>query len=175
MGLEDRVGIPTVAAKNLSATEGVDPTGDWEDRVNFGINLYQEIPVVSQRVPKPVPTFEVLPPIDLNAFEAEESKLESTKDTCEAGHIQHERPVAFHEFIAPSSSSSSQVEVLNGKQELPVVRENSDLDSMPELEDETNFDSIEIPLWLIPNGVLVAFRGGRVIFKKEQGPPSKRS
>ena len=47
----------------------------WEDRVNFGINLYQEIPVVSQRVAKPVPTFEVLPPIDLNALKAEESKL----------------------------------------------------------------------------------------------------
>ena len=143
----------------------------WEDRVDFGINLYQEIPVVSQRVSKPVPTSEVLPPIDLNAFEAEESKLESTTDTCEAGHIQHERPVAFHEFIAHSSSSSSEVEILDGEQELSVVREDSDLDSMPDLEDETNLDSIEIPLWLIPNGVLVTFRGGWVIFKREQGPP----
>ena len=106
----------------------------------------------------------------MNALEAEESKLESTTDTCEVGHIQHERPVAFHEFIAHSSSSSSEVEILNGEQELPVVREDSDLDSMPELEDETKLDSIEIPLWLIPNRVLVAFRGERAIFEREQGP-----
>ena len=55
--------------------------------------------------------------------------------------------------------------------ELPVVEEGSDVDSMPELEDETNLESVEIPLWLIPNGVMVTFRGGRVIFEREQGPP----
>ena len=117
----------------------------WEDRVDSGINLYREIPVVSLKIPKPVPTSEVLPPIDLNALAAEGSKLESITGTCEASHIQHERPVAFHEFIASSSISSSEVEILNREQELPVVREDSDLDSMPELEDETNLDSIEIP------------------------------
>ena len=47
----------------------------------------------------------------------------------------------------------------------------SDSDSMPELEDETNLDSVKIPLWLIPNGVMVTFRRGRVIFEREQGPP----
>ena len=118
----------------------------WEDRVDSGINLYRETPVVSLKIPKPVPTSEVLPPIDLNALEAGGSKLESITGTCEASHIQHERPVAFHEFIAFSSSSSNEVEILNREQELPVVREDSDLDSMPELEDETNLDSIEIPL-----------------------------
>ena len=35
----------------------------------------------------------------------------------------------------------------------------------------TNLGSVEIPLWLIPNGVMVTFRGGRVIFEREQGPP----
>ena len=55
--------------------------------------------------------------------------------------------------------------------ELPVVDEGSDVDSMPELEDETNLDLVEIPLWLIPNGVMVTFRGGRVIFEREQGQP----
>ena len=79
--------------------------------------------------------------------------------------------MAFHEFIPISSSSSSEVEILNREQELPVGRKDSDLDSMPELEDETNLDSIEIPLWLIPNGVLVTFRGGRVVFERDQGPP----
>ena len=42
---------------------------------------------------------------------------------------------------------------------------------MPELEDVPNLDLVEIPLWLIPNGVMVTFREGRVIFKREQGPP----
>ena len=42
---------------------------------------------------------------------------------------------------------------------------------MPELEDATNSDTVEIPLWLIPNGAMVTFRGGRVIFEREQGPP----
>ena len=73
-------------------------------------------------------------------------------DNCEAGHIQHERPVIFYEFIATSSSSSSDLENFNREQELPVVREDSDLDSMPELEDETNLDFVEIPWWLVPNG-----------------------
>ena len=54
---------------------------------------------------------------------------------------------------------------------MPVIEEDSDLDSMPELEDETNLDTIDIPLWLIPNGVLVTFKGGRVTFEREQGPP----
>ena len=42
---------------------------------------------------------------------------------------------------------------------------------MPELEDVPNLDLVEIPWWLIPNGVMVTFREGRVIFGREQGPP----
>ena len=72
--------------------------------------------------------------------------------------------MAFHEFISSSSSSSSEVEDHNETQEL-LVRggdsdPDSDLDSMPELEDDVDVSTIEIPLWLIPNGVLVTFRGG---------------
>ena len=77
----------------------------------------------------------------------------------------------FHELVSGSSVSSSSVENNNETLELPVVSEGSDVDSMPELEDETNLDSVEIPLWLIPNGVMVTFRRGRVIFEREQGPP----
>ena len=79
--------------------------------------------------------------------------------------------MVFHEFISSSSSSSSEVGDPNDAQELPVVEEDSDLDSMPELEDDVDVGTIEIPLWLIPNGVLVTFRGGRVTFEREQGPP----
>ena len=77
----------------------------------------------------------------------------------------------FHELVSGSSASSSSIENINEALELPVVDEGSDLDSLPELEDETNLDVVEIPLWLIPNGVMVTFRGGRVIFEREQGPP----
>ena len=42
---------------------------------------------------------------------------------------------------------------------------------MPELEDEINLDTLELPLWLIPSGVAITFCGGRVIFEREQGPP----
>ena len=74
-------------------------------------------------------------------------------------------------MISGSSVSSSSVEDNNETLESPVVDEGSDLDSMPELEDVPNLDSVETPLWLIPNGVMVTFRGGRVIFEREQGPP----
>ena len=77
----------------------------------------------------------------------------------------------FHELISGSSVSSSSVGNNNETLELPVVGEGSDIDSMPELEDGTNLDSVEIPLWLIPNGVMVTFRRDRVIFEREQGPP----
>ena len=77
----------------------------------------------------------------------------------------------FHELVSGSSVSSSSVGNNNETLELPVADEGSDIDSMPELEDETNLDSVEIPLWLIPNGVMVTFQRGRVIFEREQGPP----
>ena len=77
----------------------------------------------------------------------------------------------FHELVSGSSVSLSSVGNTNETLELPVADEGSDIDSMPELEDETNLDSVEIPLWLIPNGVMVTFRRGRVVFEREQGPP----
>ena len=52
----------------------------------------------------------------------------------------------FHELIPGISASSSSIENINETLELPVVDEGSDVDSMPELEDETNLDLVEIPL-----------------------------
>ena len=66
-------------------------------------------------------------------------------------------PVVSHELISDSSVSSSSVENNNETLALPVVHEESDLDSMPELEDVPNLDLVEIPLWLIPNGVMIIF------------------
>ena len=103
-----------------------------ENRVDFGLDLYRDIPIVPLRIPTPLSSFEVLTPEDLDALEVEETELGPVTDICEAGNIQHERPMVYHEIIVPSSSSSSDVENSYREQEVPVVREDSNLDSMPE-------------------------------------------
>ena len=100
---------------------------------------------------------QVLTLVNLSALESETNKSEVTTDICKVCHIQNERPVVFHEQIPNNSSSSSSIEDCNKTNELPVIEEGEDLDSMPELEDETDLDAIEIPVWLIPHGVLVTF------------------
>ena len=110
----------------------------WEDRVDFGLDLYSDIPVAPRGIAIPTGPPKILTPIDLDAIEVEGTKSENKTDTCKVCHIQHERPVAFHEFIPGSSGSSSDIENPEEVRELSVIEENSDLDSMPELEDETN-------------------------------------
>ena len=143
----------------------------WEDKLDFGLDLYRDTFEASLRILTPIHSPEVLTPVDLDALEVKDPELELPTDVCKLSHIDHERPVLFHELISGSSVSSSSVENNNETLESPVVGEGSDVDSMPELEDVTNSDTVEIPLWLIPNGVMVTFRGGRVIFEREQGPP----
>ena len=113
----------------------------------------------------------MLTPVDLDTLEVKDTELDPPTDVCKLSHIEHERPLLFHELVSGSSASSSSVGNNNETLELPVVEEGSDVDSMLELEDETNLDLVKIRLWLIPDGVLVTFRGGRVIFEREQGPP----
>ena len=143
----------------------------WEDKLDFGLDLYRDIVETSLRILTPIHSPRILTPIDLDALEVEDTELDLPTDICKLSCIEHERPVLFHELISGSSVSSSSVGNNNETLELPVVGEGSDVDSMPELEDEINLDSVEIPLWLIPNGVMVTFRRGRVIFEREQGPP----
>ena len=135
------------------------------------MDLYRDIPGVPQKVLTPIHSPEVLTPVDLDALEIRHFELDLSTDVCKLSHIEHERPVLFHELISGSSASSSSIENLDETLEIPVVDEGSDVDSMPELEDESNLDLVEIPCWLIPNGVMVTFRGGRVIFEREQGSP----
>ena len=151
--------------------KGLTLQAGWEDKLDFGLNLYRDTFEASLRVLIPIHSPEVLTPIDLNALEVKDPELDLPTDVCRLAHIDHERPVLFHELISGSSVSSSSVANNNETLESPVVGEGSDVDSMPELEDVTNSDTVEIPLWLIPNGVMVTFRGGRVIFEREQGPP----
>ena len=151
--------------------KGLTLQAGWEDKLDFGLDLYRDTFEASLRVLTPIHSPEVLTPVDLDALEVKGTELDLSTDVCKLSHIEHERPVLFHELISGSSVSSSSVENNNEILEPPVVDEESDVDSMPELEDEAHLDSVEIPLWLIPNGVMVTFRGGRVIFEREQGPP----
>ena len=149
----------------------------WEDKVDFGIELYRDRPVESLRYMVPTGPPETLKPEDLDVTETR-SKVKT--DTCQVHCIHPRRPVAFQEFIPISSSSSSsscssstsdEIGHSNETQELSVTAGDSDLDSMPELEDDIDSSTLEIPLWLIPRGVMVVFRGGRKVFEREQGPP----
>ena len=150
--------------------KGLTLQAGWEDKLDFGLDLHRDTFEASLKILTAIPSPRELTPIDLDALEIEDTELDLLTDICKLSCIEHERLVLFHELVSGSSVSSSSVEN-NETLESPLVGEGSDLDSMPELEDETNLDLVEIPLWLIPNGVMVTFRGGRVIFEREQGPP----
>ena len=151
--------------------KGLTLQAGWEDKLDFGLDLYRDTFEASLKILTPILSPRVLTPVDLDALEVKDTELDLPTDVCKLTHIEHERPVLFHELVSGSSVSSSSVGNNNGTLELPVADEGSDIDSMPELEDETNLGSVKIPLWLIPNGVMVTFRRGRVIFEREQGPP----
>ena len=151
--------------------KGLTLQAGWEDKLDFGLDLYRYTFEASLRILTPIHTPRVLTPVDLDALEAKDTELDLPTDVCKLTHIEHEKPLLFHELVSGSSASSSSVGNNDETLELPVEEEGTDVDSMPELQDETNLGSVEIPLWLIPNGVMVTFRGGRVIFEREQGPP----
>ena len=151
--------------------KGLTLQAGWEDKLDFGLDLYRDTFEASLKILTPILSPRVLTPIDLDALEVKDTELDLPTDVRKLTHIGHGRPVLFHELVSGSSVSSSSVGNNNETLELPVGDEGSDIDSMPELEDETNLDSVEIPLWLIPDGVMVTFRRGRVIFEREQGPP----
>ena len=151
--------------------KGLTLQADREDKLDFGLDLHRDTFEASSKILTPIPSPRVLTPIDLDALEIEDTDLDFPTGVCKLSCIEHERPVLFHELISGSSASSGSVENNNEVLESPVVGEGSDIDSMPELEEAANLDSVEIPLWLIPNGVMVTFRRGRVTFEREQGPP----
>ena len=151
--------------------KGLTLQAGWEDKLDSGLDLYRDTFEASLRILTPIHSPEVLTPVDLDALEVRDTELDFPTDVCKLTRIEHERPLLFHESVSGSSASSSNVGNNDATLELPVVEEGSDIDSMPELEDDTNLDSVKIPLWLIPNGVMVTSQRGRVIFGREQGPP----
>ena len=62
------------------------------------------------RILTPIYSPRVLTPVDLDALEANDPELELPTDVCKLSHMDHERPVLFHELISGSSASSSSVE-----------------------------------------------------------------
>ena len=152
--------------------KGLTLQAGWEDKLDFGLDLYRDTFEASLRILTPIHSPKVLTPVDLDALEVKDTELDLPTDVCKLISHRARKAIAFsqvdiRQFPVSSSSVGNKDETL----ELTVVEEGSNVDSMPELEDETNLDSVEIPLWLIPNGVMVTFRGGRVIFEREQGPP----
>ena len=137
--------------------KGLTLQAGWEDKLDFGLDLYRDTFEASLKILTPILSHRVLTAIDLDALEVKGIELDLPTDVCKLTHIEHERPVLFHELISGSSASSSSVENNNEILESPVVDEGSDVDSMPELEEVTDLDSVEIPWWLIPNGVMVTF------------------
>ena len=105
-------------------------------------------------------------PIDLDALE--ESGMTVSSDICKVCHVCHERPVVFQELILDESGSSGDEGTPSVARDAPPSEEDSDLDSMPELEDEVDLETPGIPG--ISRGVAITFQGGRVIFEREQGP-----
>ena len=137
--------------------KGLTLQASWEDKLDFGLDLYRDIFEAPPGIQTPIHSPEVLTPVDLDALEVKDTELDLSTDVCKLSHIEHERPVLFQELISGSSASSNSIGNNNETLELLNVGEGSDVDDMPELEDETDLDSVEIPLWLIPNGVMVTF------------------
>ena len=123
--------------------KGLTLQAGWEDKLDFGLDLYRDIVETSLRILTPIHSPRVLTPIDLDAPEVKDTELDLPTDVCKLTHTEHERPLLFHELVSGSSVSSSSVENNNETLELPVVGEGSEVDSMPELEDETNLDSLK--------------------------------
>ena len=156
--------------KTYREQKGLTLQAGWEDRADFGIVLYQEVPVRLKPIWIPLDSSRTLTPINLDTVETDEAGSEVRTDICKVCHIQPERPVAFHEFISSETSSASEIANPNDARKSSDHEDNSDLDSMPELEDQIDLDALEIPVWLIPPVVVVNFRNSRVTFEAEQGP-----
>ena len=81
----------------------------WEDKLDFGLDLYRDIFETSRRILAPIHSPRALTLIDLDALEVEDTELDLPTDICKLSHIEHARPVLFHELVSGSSASSSSI------------------------------------------------------------------
>ena len=95
--------------------KGLTLQAGWEDELDFGLDLYRDTFEASLRILTPIHSPEVLTPVDLDALEVKDT------DACKLTHIEHERPLLFHELVSGSSVSSSSVGNNDETLELPPV------------------------------------------------------
>ena len=112
--------------------KGLTLQAGWEDKLDFCLDLYRDAFEASLRILTPIHSPKMLTPVDLDALEVKDTELDLPTDVCKLSHIEHEKPLLFHELVSGSSVSSSSVGNNNETLELPVVEEGSDVDSMPE-------------------------------------------
>ena len=79
--------------------KGLTLQAGWEDKLDFGLDLYRDTFEASLRILTPIHSPEVLTPVDLDALEVKGTELDLPIDVCELSHIEHERPILFHELI----------------------------------------------------------------------------
>ena len=79
--------------------KGLTLQAGWEDKLDFGLDLYRDTFEVFPRILTPIPSPEVLTPVDLDALEVRDTELDHFTDVCRLSHIEHERPVLSHELI----------------------------------------------------------------------------
>ena len=85
--------------KTYQQKKGLTLQAGWEDKVDFGLDLYRDIPEVPQRILTPIHSPKVSTPVDLDALEIKDTELELPTDVCKLSHIEHQRPVLFHELV----------------------------------------------------------------------------
>ena len=67
----------------------------WEDKLDFGLDLYRDTFETSLRILTPIHSPRILTPIDLDALEVEDTELDLPTDICKLSHIEYERLGAF--------------------------------------------------------------------------------
>ena len=89
--------------------KGLTLQAGWEDKLDFGLDLYRDTFEASLKILTPILSPRVLTPIDLDALEVRDTELDFPTDVCKLTRIEPERPVLFHELVSGSSASSSSV------------------------------------------------------------------
>ena len=67
----------------------------WEDKLDFGLDLYRDTFEASLRILTPIHSPKVLTPVDLDALEVKDTGLDLPTDVCKLSHIEHKKAIAF--------------------------------------------------------------------------------
>ena len=89
--------------------KGLTLQAGWEDKLDFGLDLYRDTFEASLRILTPIHSPEVLTPVDLDALEVKDTELDFPTDVCKLSHVEHKRPLLFDELISGSSANSGSI------------------------------------------------------------------